>query len=334
MQITEINVDKIKVNPNQPRKEFDKESLEELSASIKSRGLINPISVKQIKGTDNFELICGERRLRAFKLANIKKINAIVREYNSKEDEMADSLIENLHRSDLTSVEKENFITKLWKSGKYKTKRELSKAVGLSETYIHNILNAKETREKTFAAKTISTRNIIDVGKMENIQDKKNIFKKLEKGEIKTDKVRKTAKVINKSQDEVKQAYFSNKISIEQADKISNIQDKKTREKMITAHKNIKLIDKSIEKNFDKIKPKNIKQTIRIKEMIDEFRGNAIQNQKITQTTIRSLLKTLPLINLMDTIQLKRLNHFQELFENTISNALQLSENLKEKIKN
>jgi ParB family chromosome partitioning protein len=90
MEINEIEVDKIKTNPNQPRKEFNKESLKELSSSIESRGLINPISVKRVG--DGYELICGERRLKAFKLAGIKKINAIIdflsEEYQRKFEEV------------------------------------------------------------------------------------------------------------------------------------------------------------------------------------------------------------------------------------------------------
>jgi ParB family chromosome partitioning protein len=333
MEINEIDVDKIKTNPNQPRKEFDRESLKELSSSIQSRGLINPISVKRVG--DGYELICGERRLKAFKLAGIKKINAIIREYNSKEDEMAESLIENLHRTDLNSIEKENYITKLWETGKYKSKRELSRALGYSsEGIIGGYLLAKDVRGKTNAGEGISTRAIRDVSGIENIEDKKQIFKKVEKGEINSTKVREVANVINKSPKEVKQAFYSNKISIEQADKISKIKDEKTRRKMILAHKNIKNIDRSIEKNFEKLKTESKKDLIKTKEVIDNFRSNAIENQKITQRTIKSLMACVPYVYVMDYNQLKRLEHFQDLLETNLANALKLSENLKEKIKN
>ena len=333
MEILEIDVDKIKINPDNPRKEFDKETLKELSSSIQSRGLINPIQVKRVG--NEFELICGERRLIAHKIAGIKKIKAIVKNYNSKEDEMAESLIENLHRTDLNSIEKENFITKLWETGKYKDKRELSRALGYSsEGIVAGYLLAKDVREKTNAGEGISTRAIRDVSGIENIEDKKQIFKKVEKGEIISGDIRKVAGIINKSPTEVKQAFYSNKISIEQADKISDIKDRKTRKKMILAHKNIKNIDKSIEKNFEKLKPKTEKETIKIKEVIDNFRANAIENQKSIHRTIKSLMSIIPYISLMDFNQLKRLEHFQDLLETDLSNALKLSENLKEKIKN
>jgi ParB family chromosome partitioning protein len=162
-QIIEINIENIKVNPQQPRKEFDATKLKELCESIKSRGLINPIRVKKLEDPELYELICGERRLRAHKLANMKTIKAIVKKYNSKSEEMTDSLIENLHRDDLTSIEKENFINKLWNTNKYKTKRDLAKTLGVDDATISQNIRAKNIREETGAANSISTRTLLDV---------------------------------------------------------------------------------------------------------------------------------------------------------------------------
>lgn len=334
MIIEEIPIEKIRINIDNPRKEFDKESLNELAESIKNRGLINPISVKKIEGTDEYELICGERRLKAHKLADKKLIQAIIRDYNSKDEEMVDSLIENLHRTDLNSVEKENFITRLWETGKYSTREALARALGMkSRGMVREYIQAKDVRDKTNAGVDISTRSIRDVMPLIDLEDKKQLFKKLEKKEINSINLRDVANVIKKSPVDVKQAFYSNKISIEQAEKISNIKDEKIRNKIITAHKNIRSIDRGIEKNFERVKPKTEKDTIRIKETIDDFRNNAVVTQKAIQGTIKSLMKCIPVLNLMDETQLKRLNHFQELFETNVSNALQLSENLKEKIK-
>ena len=145
-QIKEIDISKISLNKDNPRKEFDEDKLKELSNSINEIGLINPIQVK--KNQNGYELICGERRLKAHKLANKKTIKAIVKNYNSKSDEMVESLIENLHRTDLTSIEKENFITELWESGKYKTPTALAKIIGLSPSQTSIILNVKSVAEK------------------------------------------------------------------------------------------------------------------------------------------------------------------------------------------
>jgi ParB family chromosome partitioning protein len=331
-QIEEIEISKIKTNINQPRKVFEKESIKELSDSIKSVGLINPIQVKKIDG--GYELICGERRLKAHELDNRKTIKAIVKEYNSKDDEMVESLVENLHRTDLNSIERENFINKLWLSGKYKTRAELGRVIGMSDSNVRNILLTKNLRETIpFATSDISTRDMQDVLSVKNMDDKQNILKKIQKDEIKNKDLREASKIINKSPSDVKKAFFSNKITMQQADKISKIKDEKTRGKMIEAHRNIKNIDKSIEKNFKNVKPITKRDEVRIKEMIDDFRANAIENQKTIQRTIQSLIKIIPMVNLMDTDQLGRLSRFQNLLETNLSNALELSENLKEKLK-
>lgn len=330
-QIEEINISDIITNPNQPRKEFDKEKLKELSASIISSGLINPIQVKRVG--EKYELICGERRLKAHIIAKLKTISTIIKEYNSESDEMTESLIENLHRDNLTSIEKENFITKLWETNKYASKRDLGKALGIDETTVGQNLRAKQIREETGAAGTISTRTLNDAGESMNIEDKKKIFKKVESGKIHSNHVRNIAKVMRTSPLNVKHAFLSDKITIKQADKISKIKDEKTREKMILAHKNIRNIDKSIERNFEKIAPKNKKDLIRTKEVIENFRNNALESQKMTQRTIKSLIECVPMVSLMDDSQLKRLGHFQDLLETNLSNTLELSENLRERIK-
>lgn len=101
--IAEIDIDKIEANPFQPRKEFESEALNELASSIKELGIIQPITVKQIS-ENKFQLISGERRYRASKIAGLKKIIAFVRDANDQGLlEMA--LVENIQREDLNSIE-------------------------------------------------------------------------------------------------------------------------------------------------------------------------------------------------------------------------------------
>ena len=101
--IAEIEISKIEANPFQPRKEFNDESLKELSTSIKELGVIQPITVKKLEN-GNFQLISGERRTRASKLAGLKKIIAFVRDADDQGMlEMA--LVENIQREDLNSIE-------------------------------------------------------------------------------------------------------------------------------------------------------------------------------------------------------------------------------------
>ena len=104
-EIVEINLDELRSNPYQPRKIFDEESLQELSDSIKEYGVFQPIIVKKsIKG---YDIIAGERRVKASKLAGLKTIPAIVRDF-SDEQMMQIALLENLQRENLTAIEEAN----------------------------------------------------------------------------------------------------------------------------------------------------------------------------------------------------------------------------------
>lgn len=98
-----IKIDQVSINPFQPRKDFDEQALRELSESIELQGLIQPITVRQI-GKNEYQLISGERRLRASKLAGITEIPAYVRTANDQQMlEMA--LIENIQRENLNAIE-------------------------------------------------------------------------------------------------------------------------------------------------------------------------------------------------------------------------------------
>lgn len=101
--VREISIDKIKTNPFQPRTDFDKQALEELAESIRVQGIIQPITVRE-QENHTFQLISGERRLQASKLAGLTSIPAYIRTANDQQMlEMA--LIENIHREDLNAIE-------------------------------------------------------------------------------------------------------------------------------------------------------------------------------------------------------------------------------------
>lgn len=108
--ITAIPISKVYTNPNQPRKNFDSVSLNELAESIKIHGLIQPIIVNET--AEGYMIIAGERRFRACKLAGLKEINAVVKKYSNKQiSEIA--LIENLQREDLNPIEMSKGIKRL-----------------------------------------------------------------------------------------------------------------------------------------------------------------------------------------------------------------------------
>ena len=136
-EIKYIPLTNIKPNPYQPRKVFSKRSLEELSQSIQSYGVIQPISVRKI-GEENYELVAGERRLRASEIASLEKIPAIV--INLKDqDSAAIALIENLQREDLNFLEESEGYYNLIHDHGF-TQQELAEKVGKNQSTIANKL--------------------------------------------------------------------------------------------------------------------------------------------------------------------------------------------------
>ncbi len=135
-ETSKLKLSLIEPNKDQPRKAFDDESLGELAASIKEHGIIQPIIVRQTGRT--YEIIAGERRWRAARMAGLKEIPAIVRDYNERETAEI-SLIENIQREDLNSVEEARAYRSLINDYNM-TQEELAKRVSKSRTAITNSL--------------------------------------------------------------------------------------------------------------------------------------------------------------------------------------------------
>lgn len=131
-----VDLDKLKAREDQPRKNFDDDSLEELANSIKADGVIQPIVVKKVG--DKYEIIAGERRFRASKLAGLEKVPIIVKNVSDrKARELA--LVENIQREDLNPIEEAISLKTLMEEYKL-TQQELSDIVGKSRSYIANNL--------------------------------------------------------------------------------------------------------------------------------------------------------------------------------------------------
>lgn len=135
-EIVELNLDELRPNPHQPRKIFKEEALQDLADSIKKNGVFQPIIVKRsIKG---YEIVAGERRFRASKLAGLTKIPAIIREFT--EEQMIEiALLENLQRENLNAIE-EALAYKSMLEKLSLTQEELSVKVSKSRSHITNIL--------------------------------------------------------------------------------------------------------------------------------------------------------------------------------------------------
>ena len=134
--IVEISLSQLRPNPYQPRKNFDEESLKELSDSIREHGVFQPIIVKKsIKG---YDIVAGERRFRASQLAGLTTIPAIIKDF-SDEEMMQIALLENLQRENLTAIEEAKAYKSIIETMNI-TQEELAKKVGKSRSHITNIL--------------------------------------------------------------------------------------------------------------------------------------------------------------------------------------------------
>lgn len=134
--VTEINIDEIRSNPYQPRRTFDTETLNELAKSIEEYGVVQPVIVKKsIKG---YELIAGERRTKAAKIAGLKVIPAIIKDFDDQQM-MEIALIENIQREDLNPIDEALSISNIIKLRGY-TQDEFANKFGKSRTYVTNIL--------------------------------------------------------------------------------------------------------------------------------------------------------------------------------------------------
>lgn len=135
-EIIQIDLEELKSNPYQPRKIFNDDALKELAESIKEHGVFQPIIVrKSIKG---YNIIAGERRVKASRLAGKTKIPAIIKDFTD-EEMMQVALLENLQREDLSAIEEARAYKSIIESMKL-TQEELSKKIGKSRSHITNML--------------------------------------------------------------------------------------------------------------------------------------------------------------------------------------------------
>ncbi|KAA0257754.1 ParB/RepB/Spo0J family partition protein [Deferribacter autotrophicus] len=147
--VKEIDVVDIKPNENQPRKIFDREKLEELAASIKSKGVIQPILVERVE--NGYVILAGERRWRAAALAGLKKIPAIVIDKTTEQEKIEIGLIENIQRESLNPVELAEAFKTLMERYGY-TQEQVASIVGKSRAAVANTLRLLNLDEKSFQA--------------------------------------------------------------------------------------------------------------------------------------------------------------------------------------
>ena len=143
-EIRDLKLSELRSNPYQPRKYFDEDALRELANSIKEHGVFQPIIVKKsIKG---YEIIAGERRVKASKLAGKDTIPAIIRDFSDK-DMMEIALLENLQRENLNAIEEANAYKKL-QDNLNLTQEELAEHLGKSRSHITNMIGLLKLPEE------------------------------------------------------------------------------------------------------------------------------------------------------------------------------------------
>lgn len=135
--ITEMDINKIFPNPNQPRKHFDEEALQELASSIKLHGIIQPLVVNK-NDDGNYMIIAGERRWRASKIAGLEKVPVVIKNYTEKQIKEI-SIIENLQREDLNPIEAARAIKQLMEEYNL-TQETVSDRIGKSRSSVANTL--------------------------------------------------------------------------------------------------------------------------------------------------------------------------------------------------
>lgn len=196
-----VDLDKLKAREDQPRKNFDDDSLEELANSIKADGVIQPIVVRKVR--DKYEIIAGERRFRASKLAGLEKVPIVVKNVSDrKARELA--LVENIQREDLNPIEEAISLKTLMEEYKL-TQQELSDIVGKSRSYIANnlrLLNLSDYIKEYLIRGELSPSQGRTLLSLETEEERKKYLDKLLVKEVNIRDVEKKAKQSkNKTED-------------------------------------------------------------------------------------------------------------------------------------
>lgn len=200
-EIIYIDINDIKPNSSQPRQTFDTEKLEELAKSIKSNGIIQPVVVRVAKANATYELVAGERRWRAARIAGLKKIPAIVKHIDDKENVIF-AILENMQREDLNPIEEAVGINNMINAYEF-TQQEAAEILGKSRTYITNTLRLlklpKEIQESITEGKITAAhaRALININ---NSEKQKELCEKIIKNGL---SVRETEAIANKSKKEL-----------------------------------------------------------------------------------------------------------------------------------
>ncbi|MCP6720309.1 MAG: ParB/RepB/Spo0J family partition protein [Patescibacteria group bacterium] len=193
-----IEVEKIKPNPYQPRRDFNEESLAELAQSIRELGIIQPLIVTKVEketetGADvEYQLVAGERRLMAAKLAGLERVPAVVKQINLHRAKLEIALVENIQRSNLNSLERARGYARLQDEFGL-TQRDISTRVGKSRETVANtlrLLNLPTQIQEALAQNKINESQARTLLAISDISEQNRIFQNLLAGQVSVQGIR------------------------------------------------------------------------------------------------------------------------------------------------
>lgn len=250
LEIKYIQVEKIRPNPYQPRKFFEQAALEELASSIKEHGLMQPITVRVIG--DAYQLIAGERRLKASKLIGLKEIPSVITEV-SNQDSAVLALIENLQREDLNFIEESQAYYDIMQDHGY-TQQQLAKSIGKNQSTVANklrLLKLPDKVVKLILDSNLSERHARALLRLPNEKLQLKVLKLVVAKEL---NVKRTEELIDKML-----------ISVKQDDKMKKEQDQKVKRFL----NDIRLFTNTITQAVDIIQKSGIDAKYTMKEQSD-----------------------------------------------------------------
>ena len=133
-----VAVEKLFPNPNQPRRDFTPEALEDLASSIRQKGVLQPLIVRPISGTDTYEIVAGERRWRAAQMAQVHRLPVVIRDFDDTEV-LEVAIIENIQRADLNAIEEAAGFRQLMDRFGH-TQEKIAEALSKSRSHVANLL--------------------------------------------------------------------------------------------------------------------------------------------------------------------------------------------------
>lgn len=253
-KILKLPIDEIKPNPYQPRKFFDEDSLIELAYSIKEVGLIQPISVRQ-KGPNEYELIAGERRLRAAYLAGFTEIPAIIVNVESK-DSAFFALVENLQRQNLNYFEEALGFQKIMKDYGL-TQEELAEKLGKSQSAIANkirLLKFSDEIRQMIMENGLTERHARALLKLQNEEVIKFLIKKIVDKEL---NVKKTEEIVA--------------LTLEKIEEMKKPKVPKAQQKIKRGFNDIRIFTNTVKQSVDVIRKAGLDVKYDMKELEDSY---------------------------------------------------------------